>query len=111
MIKLTDLLNEDLLSDTYQLKGVLIVNTKFNSYTNIASDIRAIKGITILSEKYYPKSEKLSYPKYILSIKIDPSPFMGDGGFNKDSIDYIIKEIKKIKGVMNFITNRKVTKI
>ena len=111
MIKLIDILNEDLLSDTYQLKGVLIVNPKFNSYTNISSDIRAIKGITILSERYYPKSEKLSYPKYILSIKIDPSPFVKDGGFNKDSIDYIIKEIKSIKGVMNFITNRKVTKI
>jgi len=111
MIKLIDILNEDSLSDIYQLKGILIVNSKFNSYTNIASDIRAIKGITILSEKYYPKSEKLSYPKYVLSIKIDPSPFMGDGGFNNDSVDYIIKEIKKIKGVMNFITNRKVTKI
>jgi hypothetical protein len=97
-------------SDLYQLDGVLVVDTNTAFQRQILSDIRAIKGVTIIRDQIYepvgaPPDREYSF----LHIKIDPAPF--EGGVTKEVIDQIVKNIKEVKGVVAFRQKGQVEKI
>jgi hypothetical protein len=92
----------------FSLTGLLIINQNKNTVRNLLSDIRAIEGVTIVKEEAYDDNNE-KYHKIIINVKIDPSPFINKGGFNESSIDQIVKDIKRLNGVIAFKTNKKLT--
>ncbi len=87
-------------STIIQLKGKLVADTSNRTQTDILSDIRSISGITIVSSKEYKSNDNAtnnSHYHSIISVKIDPHPFIGKGGFGKEQIKDIILNIKKSK--------------
>ena len=98
-------LTEQSVSTVYKLQGKLTTDTSLRNQTEILSDIRSITGVTIVSSKETGVDASAVDNQYyhsILSVKIDPHPYIGKGGFGKDEIKKIINDIKKIKGVRNF---------
>lgn len=111
-IKLIDILKEEPNPIVYRLKGVLVTNTEDRGQTDILSDIRSLAGITIVSSKdLRPDAEVTRNPFFYteLSIKIDPHPYLGKGGFGKATLEELIKDIKRIQGVRNFKLTSKIT--
>jgi len=98
------ILNEDSSSTIYKLEGKLTTDTKDRNQTDILSDIRSITGVTIVGSKDIDDKTSVDNNYYIslLTVKIDPHPYIGKGGFGKEQIIDIIKDIKRIKGVRNF---------
>lgn len=88
-----------------KIEGKLISDTTDRTQGDILSDIRSISGVTIVSSVDITPDgnpfEKEFYP-VLLKIKIDPHPFIGKGGFNKEKLKQLVLDIKKIKGVRNF---------
>jgi hypothetical protein len=90
-------------STVYKFKGILSVDITKRNKEEVISDIRSLTGITIVSTK--PAEGENITPKTdesILKIKVDPHPFIGKGGFNKDSVEDVIADIRKIDGVKYF---------
>lgn len=100
MKTLKDLLDESSAIDRiYKMIGVL--SYKDRNISDILSDMRAIKGVTIISETPVPLTAT-SLKKVVLNLKIDPFPFQADG-FDKATVDeYIIGQTNKIPGVVAF---------
>lgn len=100
-----NILNEDNTSVIYKIEGKLITDTSKNNQKDILSDIRSITGVTIVGTKETGIEKTVvdnSNYTTILTIKIDPHPFIGKGGFGREEIIQTIKDIKRIKGVRNF---------
>jgi hypothetical protein len=90
-------------STVYKFKGLLSVNTGKRNKEEVLSDIRSLTGITIVSTK--PAEGENVTPQTdesILSIKVDPHPYIGKGGFGKEDIKGVIGDIRKIDGVNYF---------
>ena len=90
-------------STVYKFKGLLSVNTSKRNKEEVLSDIRSLTGITIVSTK--PAEGENVTPQTdesILSIKVDPHPYIGKGGFGKEDIKGVIGDIRKIDGVNYF---------
>jgi hypothetical protein len=104
MIKLVDvLLKEE--SSNYKIEGILISDLTRRNQADILSDIRSLKGVTIVRAKEYdPEEQKYENKHYYsyLTIKVDPHPFIGTGGFGQDQVNELIANVKKIKGVKTF---------
>jgi hypothetical protein len=90
-------------STIYKFKGLLSVETRKRNKEEVLSDIRSLIGVTIVSTKpaqgdnITPNTEES-----VLSIKVDPHPYIGKGGFNKGKIEDTIEDIRKIDGVKYF---------
>lgn len=103
------ILREDLASKLYKIEGLLITNPKDKTQRQILSDIRAITGVTTIDAKdYIPHLPTPGYDYDILTVKVDPYPYIKDEGgkFDESVINKIIEEINKIRGVIKFkVTN------
>jgi hypothetical protein len=100
------ILSEDY-QDKYKMSGGLVTNLELRPQKEILSDIRAITGVTIVSEKEllpYNEQDKRNF-KAILTVKVDGYPFMKSGGFNRDKMDDIAAQIRKVEGVVSFSMN------
>lgn len=112
LTKYKTLLKEEENPIVYKLKGILVTNTELRGQTDILSDIRSLPGVTIVSSKdLRPDAEVTENPYFYteLGIKIDPHPFLGQGGFGKKNLEDLILRIKRIQGVRNFKLTSKVT--
>ena len=93
--------------DKFKMIGNLVTNLEIRPQKEILSDIRAITGVTIVSEKEvlpYNEQDKRNF-KAILTVKVDGYPFMKSGGFNRDKMDEIAAQIRKVEGVVSFSMN------
>jgi len=109
-----DPLNEETTTFLYKLEGILVTSTHERNQTDILSDIRSISGVTIVSSKEYNPdiiaTDSDNYQVY-LTVKIDPHPFIGKGGFGKEELKLIYNEIKRVIGVKAFRLKKKPTRI
>lgn len=100
------IIKEETTTALFKMEGVLTTDTKNRNQKDILSDIRSISGITTVTtrdSKYSDDSDVYSNNfKVLLSIKIDPHPFIGHGGFGKEQLKKIYSEIKKVNGVIGF---------
>jgi hypothetical protein len=106
-------LKEETTSFLYKLEGVLVTSTHERNQTDILSDIRSISGVTIVSSKEYNAdiaTDSDNYKTY-LTVKIDPHPFIGKGGFGKEQLKLIYNEIKRVIGVKAFQLKKKPVRI
>ena len=90
-------------STVYKFKGLLSVNTNKRNKEEVLSDIRSLTGVTIVSTK--PAEGENITPQTdesVLSIKVDPHPYIGKGGFGKEDVKGIIGDIRRIDGVNYF---------
>jgi len=88
-------------SKLYEIEGVIVIDTETAFYKQIMSDVRAVKGITIVKDYIYEPvggAENRGYAN--LSIKIDPSPFKQMKA--QDIVNQVSNDIKGIKGVRAF---------
>lgn len=106
-------LNEETTSYLYKLEGILITTTHERNQTDILSDIRSISGVTIVSSKEHGDAVSTDSDNYktYLTVKIDPHPFIGKGGFGKEELKLIYNEIKRVIGVKSFLLKKKPTRI
>jgi hypothetical protein len=99
-------LNEDY-QDKFKMVGPLIINIEKRNQKEIASDIRSITGVTIVSTKEimpYNEQDTKNF-KQVLTVKVDGYPFIKAGGFSRDKMQDIIGAIRKIEGVVSFSVN------
>jgi hypothetical protein len=93
--------------DKYKMVGRLTTNLESRPQKEILSDIRAITGVTIVSEKEllpYNEQDKRNF-KAVLTVKVDGYPFIKSGGFNRDKMEEIAAQIRKVEGVVGFTMN------
>ena len=93
--------------DKYKMVGGLVTNLESRPQKEILSDIRAITGVTIVSEKEllpYNEQDKRNF-KAVLTVKVDGYPFIKSGGFNRDKMEEIAAQIRKVEGVVGFTMN------
>ena len=90
-------------STIYKFKGILSVDPKKRNKEEVLSDIRSLTGVTIEYTKP-AEGDNISptTDESILSIKVDPHPYMGKGGFSKEKVSTIVDDIRKIEGVEYF---------
>ena len=82
----------------------LIINIEKRNQKEIASDIRSIAGVTIVSTKEimpYNEQDTKNF-KQILTVKVDGYPFIKTGGFSREKMLDIVSDIRKIEGVVSF---------
>lgn len=99
------ILSEDNTSTVIGLEGILTTDPTARNQGDILSDIRSISGITIVRSKDIDSDITLSDPNAYrtrLSVKIDPHPFIGKGGFGSKELQHIVDEIKRVTGVKSF---------
>jgi len=110
-MKLKELIRKEILSiikensaaKLYKVEGKLISSDELKTQSQILSDIRSITGITTVNvEEYTPKMPKKGRFYDILTIKIDPYPYIRHGKFDLDTIKQIIDNINHVKGVIKF---------
>jgi hypothetical protein len=91
--------------DKFKMVGTLIIDIDKRHQKEIASDIRAITGITIVSTKEVIPYSEQNHKQFrsILTVKVDGYPFMKSGGFSRDKMQDIIADIRKVEGVVSFI--------
>lgn len=108
-----NIITEETTSYLFKLEGILVTDTIVRNQTDILSDIRSISGVTIVSSKEYNTDIATNNNNYItyLSVKIDPHPFIGKGGFGKEQLKLIYNEIKKVIGVKSFRLKKKPERI
>ena len=93
--------------DKYKMVGGLVTNLEIRPQKEILSDIRAITGVTIVSEKEtlpYHEQDKRNF-KAVLTVKVDGYPFMKSGGFSREKMGEIAAQIRKVEGVVGFNMN------
>ena len=97
-------LREDSASKLYKIVGKLVTNTNIKTQTQIFSDIRSITGVTTIDTKEYipGSSPKQGHDYNILTVKVDPYPYLKFGEFNEEKVQQIINNIKDVRGVVAF---------
>jgi len=97
-------LRENSASKLYKLVGKLVTNTNEKTQTQILSDIRSITGITTIDAKEYIPgiTPKQGYDYNVLTVKIDPYPYLKSGEFNEQTLKQIADNISKVRGVVAF---------
>jgi hypothetical protein len=93
--------------DKYKMVGELITNLEVRPQKEILSDIRSITGVTVASEKEllpYNEQEKTRF-RAMLTIKVDGYPFIKSGGFSRDKMQDIARQIIKVEGVVTYRVN------
>jgi hypothetical protein len=97
-------LREDSASKLYKIEGLLVTNLRKKTQTQIFSDIRSITGITTMdTEEYTPNLPRPGYKYDRITIKVDPYPYTKFGKFDIDTINQIISNVNKIRGVVKFV--------
>jgi hypothetical protein len=93
--------------DKFKMIGTLITNIEQRPQKEIYSDIRSITGITVISSKEpldYSEQDTTKFQS-ILTVKVDGYPFMTKGGFSREKMQEIIRQILKVQGVLSFRVN------
>jgi len=93
--------------DKYKMVGELITNLEIRPQKEILSDIRSITGVTVASEKEllpYNEQDKTRF-RAMLTIKVDGYPFIKAGGFSRDKMQDIARQIIKVEGVVTYRVN------
>ena len=93
--------------DKYKMVGELITNLEVRPQKEILSDIRSITGVTVASEKEllpYNEQDKTRF-RAMLTIKVDGYPFIKSGGFSRDKMEDIARQIVKVEGVVTYRVN------
>ena len=98
------ILRENSAAKLYKIEGKLVTNTAIKTQTQILSDIRSITGVTTVdTSEYTPALSKPRHQYDVLTVKIDPYPYLKSSGeFTEQTLQQIINSIKKIKGVVAF---------
>jgi hypothetical protein len=93
--------------DKFKMVGKLVTNIDLRPQKEIYSDIRSITGITVISseEPLEYSQQDTSRFQSILTVKVDGYPFIAKGGFSRDKLQEIIKQIIKVEGVLAFNVN------
>ena len=104
--ELSKKLNEEY-QDKYKMIGMLITNINLRPQKEIYSDIRSIPGVTVISSKEPLEFNQQDQSKFqaIMTVKVDGHPWITKGGFNREKMFEIRKEILKVKGVLSFNVN------
>jgi len=104
--ELSKKLNEEY-QDKYKMIGMLITNIDLRPQKEIYSDIRSIPGITVISSKEPLEFNQQNQSKFqaIMTVKVDGHPWITKGGFSREKMLEIRKEILKVKGVLSFNVN------
>lgn len=89
-------------STIYHITGRLTFTNKDRNLEEILSDIRAVKGITIVKTSTERKIADKVYETDLI-FRVDPNPFIPDGGFKEEKRKELTNEIRKIPGVKVFI--------
>ena len=89
-------------SGEFKKQGILVTDPKISAHSEIMSNIRSIKGVTVVKDSLYPKKVDNNFVYHILNIKIDTHPFDDKNKLTDETLKYIVDEIKKIKGVKTF---------
>jgi hypothetical protein len=97
-------LRENSASKLYKIEGLLVTNLKKKTQTQIFSDIRSVTGVTTMdTEEYTPNLPKPGYKYDRVTIKVDPYPYIKFGQFDISTLNQIISNINKIRGVVKFV--------
>jgi hypothetical protein len=97
-------LRENSASKLYKIEGLLVTNLKKKTQTQIFSDIRSVTGVTTMdTEEYTPNLPKPGYKYDRVTIKVDPYPYIKFGQFDINTLNQIISNINKIRGVVKFV--------
>jgi hypothetical protein len=104
--ELSKKLNEEY-QDKFKMIGMLITNIDLRPQKEIYSDIRSIPGITVISSKEPLEFNQQDQSKFqaIMTVKVDGHPWITKGGFSREKMLEIRKEILKVKGVLSFNVN------
>ncbi len=99
-------LNEDY-QDKFKMVGMLITNIKKRPQKEIFSDIRSIPGVTVASSKEPMEYNEQDTEKFqtALTIKVDGHPWISKGGFTRDKMNEVRKEILRVPGVLSYNVN------
>jgi ribosomal protein L29 len=99
-------LNEDY-QDKFKMVGMLITNIKKRPQKEIFSDIRSIPGVTVASSKEPMEYNEQDTEKFqtVLTIKVDGHPWISKGGFTRDKMNEVRKEILRVPGVLSYNVN------
>jgi hypothetical protein len=93
--------------DKYKMVGKLITDLGIRPQKEIYSDIRALPGITVISSIEpipYNEQDTTNF-KTVLTVKVDGYPWITKGGFDKDKMQEIASNIRKVPGVKSFVIN------
>ena len=105
-------LREDSATKLYKIDGLLVTDTYIKTQTQILSDIRSITGVTTIDAKQYtPNLPTPGHDYNILTVKIDPYPYLKAGKFDEETVKQIIDNISKIRGVIKFKAEPKLLNI
>jgi len=104
--ELSKKLNEEY-QDKYKMIGMLITNIDIRPQKEIYSDIRSIPGVTVISSKEPLEFNQQDQSKFqaLMTVKVDGHPWITKGGFSREKMLEIRKEILKVKGVLSFNVN------
>jgi hypothetical protein len=104
--ELSKKLNEEY-QDKFKMIGMLITNIDLRPQKEIYSDIRSIPGITVISSKEPLAFNQQDQSKFqaIMTVKVDGHPWITKGGFSREKMLEIRKEILKVSGVLSFNVN------
>ena len=93
--------------DKFKMVGTLITDLNVRPQKEVYSDLRAITGITTISsiEPIAYNEQDISNFKTTLTVKVDGYPWITKGGFNRDKMQDIASEIRRVPGVKRFITS------
>jgi hypothetical protein len=104
--EIKNILKEDY-QDKFKMVGTLITDLDVRPQKEVYSDLRAITGITTISsiEPIAYNEQDTSNFKTTLTVKVDGYPWITKGGFNRDKMQDIASEIRRVPGVKRFITS------
>jgi len=104
--EIKNILKEDY-QDKFKMVGTLITDLNVRPQKEVYSDLRAITGITTISsiEPIAYNEQDTSNFKTTLTVKVDGYPWITKGGFNRDKMQDIASEIRRVPGVKRFITS------
>jgi hypothetical protein len=93
--------------DQYRFRGRLVTNIKSRPQKEILSDIRSIAGVTVVSTQELQDYNDQSFKHFntVLNLKIDGYPYIKQGGFNRETINKIADDIRKVPDVLSFSFN------
>jgi len=101
--EIRNILRESSAAKLYKIEGLLVSDSNKKTQSQLLSDIRSITGITTVDAKEYtPRMPKPGYIYDVLTVKVDPYPYLKHGTFDIDTIKQVIDNIGKIKGVVKF---------
>lgn len=101
--ELLNVLREGSETKLYKIEGLLVTDNDLKTQSQILSDIRSITGVTTVdAQEYTPRLPKPGRSYNVLTVKIDPYPYLKFGEFDIETIKQVITNISKIKGVIKF---------